>query len=276
MLEIGQFNKLKVKRETINGVYLDSQEGEILLPKKYITKEIEIGDALDVFVYKDSEDRYIATTANPKAVVGEFAYLEVKDVNKYGAFLDWGLEKELLVPYSEQSQNMIKGKKYIVRVRVDNITKRIVATTKINKFIEMDDINLKEKEEVDIMVCEFNDLGIKVIINNLYFGLLYKNEVHQNLKIGDKLKGYIKKIREDNKIDVSLTKGGHEERETNKNKVIEILKENGDFLKITDKSSPEEIKNTLQMSKNTFKKTVGALYKQGIIEILDEGLRLKK
>ncbi len=276
MLKLGQFNELRANKETAFGLYLESEVGEILLPKKYIPQGTKIGDIINVFIYKDSEDRYIATTLIPKAQVEEFAYLEVRDINKYGAFLDWGLEKDLFVPYNEQKTTMIKGEKYIVRVCVDKVTSRIIASQKINKFIETENISLTEGEEVDLMIYEFNDLGIKVIINDKYFGLLYKNEVYRNLETGEKIKGYIKKVREDNKLDVTIKGKGYEEREESRNVILKKLEENKGFLPLTDKSEAERIKTMLQMSKKTFKKAIGGLYKDKIITLSDEGIHLKK
>ncbi|SHJ66239.1 CvfB family protein [Tepidibacter formicigenes] len=276
MFKLGDFNELKIVKERDFGLYLDSEVGEILLPNKYVPKEAKVGEVLNVFVYKDSEDRYIATTLTPKAKVGDIVCLEVRDVNKYGAFLDWGLEKDLLAPYREQSRKMIKNKKYIVKVCKDDVTNRIIASQKINKFIDNEDIKVSEGEEVDLLVYEFNDLGIKVIINNIHFGMLYKNEVYQKLKIGDKIKGRIKKIREDNKIDVTIRKKINKEIEEFKAKILEELNKNNGFLSLTDKSSPDDIKDRLEMSKSMFKKSIGGLYKEGLIDLTDEGIALKR
>lgn len=277
MLEIGQYNQLTVKKETDFGVYLESGEGDILLPKKYVPKGTEIGDRLTVFVYKDSEDRIIATTLAPKATVGDFAYLKVKDTAKAGAFLDWGLEKDLLVPYSEQHRRMKAGEKYIVRIFLDEEKQRIAGTTKFNRFIEQEDIRLSEGESVDLLVYAFTDLGVKVIINNLYWGLLHKNEIYQELSIGEKIKGFVKRIREDKKIDVILTGGGFEDIEVSKKAVVKRLKEaKGGFLPLGDDSLPGLIRAELNMSKKTFKKAIGNLYKEGVIEIKHDGIKLKR
>ncbi|MBI3592305.1 MAG: GntR family transcriptional regulator [Nitrospirae bacterium] len=275
-MDIGKFNRLKVKKEVDFGVYLDSDAGEILLPKRYVPKGTRIGDELDVFVYKDSEDRTIATTLTPKAVVGDFAYLRVKDVNRNGAFLDWGIEKDLLVPYSEQSKKMEAGGKYIVRVFLDERTGRITATTKINRFIEKEDILVCEGEDVDLLVYQFTDLGIKVIINNRYFGVLYRNEVYQKLNIGDRIKGFIKKIREDRKIDVSIKRTGPEDIEASMKLILKELKDRRGFLPLGDNSPPGLIREMLRMSKRTFKKAIGGLYKEGVIELKEDGIKLKR
>lgn len=276
MLQIGKFNELIVKKEVDFGVYLVADDQEILLPKKYVPKETKVGDSLRVFIYTDSEDRLIATTLIPKAIVGEFAYLLVKDTNKYGAFLDWGLEKDLLVPHSEQPQKMQKGKGYLVKVYLDPITERVVATGKTEKNLEKEEINLTEGAEVELLVYGFTERGIKVIVDNKYPGLLYKSDVYQELRIGDKAQGYVRKIREDNKIDVSIRKTGPEEIQEAKNRIFSQLKASGGFLSLNDKSSPELIKKILHLSKKSFKKGVGGLYKEGIIEITEEGIKLKE
>ncbi|MCT4508191.1 MAG: S1-like domain-containing RNA-binding protein [Tepidibacter sp.] len=276
MFKLGDFNKLEIVKERDFGLFLDSEVGEILLPTKYVPDNVEVGDSIDVFVYKDSEDRYIATTLTPKAKVGDIAFLEAKDINKYGAFLDWGLEKELLVPYNQQKEKMKKNRKYIVSVYKDDVSDRIIASQKINKFIEDEDIDLVEGQEVDLMIYEFTDMGIKVIIDGKYFGLLYNNEVYKNLKVGDITKGNIKKIREDKKIDVTIRKKINKEIDEAKAKILEELEKYNGVLYLTDKSSPEHIKNSLQMSKGMFKKALGGLYKEGLVKLTSEATYLKK
>ncbi|MDF2674253.1 MAG: hypothetical protein K0R09_2521, partial [Clostridiales bacterium] len=201
MLKIGDYNELEVLKETDFGVYLSSDEEEILLPGKYVPEGLAIGDRINVFIYKDSEDRLIATTITPKAKVGDIAYLEVKDTNRYGAFLDWGLEKDLLVPFAEQKIKMVTGNKYFVKVYFDEESKRVVATSKINRHILREASDLEEGEEVDLLVYKFTELGASVIINNKYLGVVYKNDIFIKLDVSDRLKGYISKIREDGKID---------------------------------------------------------------------------
>lgn len=276
MFEIGRFNELEIVSETHSGVFLKSEVGDIHLPKKYVPDGAQIGDCLKVFVYT-TKDGLLATTLVPKAKVGEFAYLEVKDVNRYGAFLDWGLDKELLVPHNEQGRSgMKKGKKYIVRIYLDKITKRIAATTKINKFIEEEVIAHYEGEEVNLLIYKFTDLGATVIIEDKYLGVIYKNDLYHDLKIGDRILGYVKKIRADKKIDVSIRKSGRAGVEDAKNIILNKLRENNNFLALNDKSSPESIKDLLQMSKKAFKKAIGGLYKERIIELTEEGIRLKE
>ncbi|MEW6117804.1 MAG: S1-like domain-containing RNA-binding protein [Nitrospirota bacterium] len=276
MLKIGRRHRLKVIRAVDFGVYLDSEAGDILLPRKYVPQGTEVGDILEVFIYKDPENRLIATTLVPKASVGEFAYLKVKEITNVGAFLDWGLEKDLLVPYKEQQQKMAAGRRYIVRIFLDERTDRITGSTKIDRFIERNEIRLREGDAVDLLVYQFTDIGIKVIINDCYFGMLYKNEVFQELHIGDRVKGFVKRIREDKKIDVMLKKGGIEDIEEAKRVILEKLEAGKRFLPLTDNSPPEEIRAALQMSKKTFKKAIGGLYKEGFIDLREDGIKLKR
>ncbi|TDX46795.1 S1 RNA-binding domain-containing protein [Orenia marismortui] len=273
-MNIGKHNEGKVVKEVDFGLYLEISGEEILLPKKYIPEGTEIDDILKVFLYKDSEDRLIATTLTPKAEVGEYAYLEVKDVSRIGAFLDWGLEKDLLVPYREQRGKMKKGKKYVVRVYLDQETDRIVATEKFDRFINHNELDVSEGDEVNILIYRYTDLGVEVIINDKYYGLVYNDDIFKNLKIGQRHKGYIKKVREDNKIDLSLRKIGYGRIEDAKTKILKKLKEKEGFLALNDKSSPDLIKKVLEMSKGTFKKAIGGLYKEEIINITGEGIKL--
>ncbi|MEJ8553716.1 CvfB family protein [Tepidibacter sp. Z1-5] len=276
MFKLGDFNELKVVKEKEFGFFLDSEVGEILLPTKYVPEDLEVGDNINVFVYKDSEDRYLATTKTPKAKVGDIAFLEVKDINQYGAFIDWGLEKELLVPYSQQKEKLKKNKKYIFSIYKDDVSNRIIASQKINRYIEEDDIDLTEGQEVDMMIYQFTDMGVKVIIEGKYFGLLYKNEVYKNLKVGDVVKGFVKKIREDNKIDVSIRKKINLEIDEAKERILDELKKYDGILYLTDKSSPDHIQKSLEMSKGMFKKALGGLYKDGLVTLTSEGTYLKK
>ncbi len=275
-LEIGRFNELKIKKVTNIGVYLDSDAGEILLPRKYVPPEAGAGDSMRVFVYRDSEDRLVATTLTPAAVVGEFAWLKAVAISRAGAFLDWGIQKDLLVPYSEQSEKMEAGKKYIVRIFLDERTQRITASAKIGKFIERENIDLREGDDVAFLVYKFTDFGIKVIIDNRYFGMLYKNEVFEKLNIGDKAEGYVKRIRPDGKVDLMLGKAGPVDIEEAKAVIVKALKEHRGFLPLGDHSAPEHIREMVQMSKKTFKKAVGGLYKNGLIEIKEDGIKMKR
>lgn len=274
MFKIGDFNELEIIKEVSFGVYLGSEEEKVLLPQKYVRSNFKIGDKINVFIYKDSEDRLIATTLEPFAKVGDFAYLKVKDVNNAGAFLDWGLDKDLLVPYSEQKVKMEVGKKYIVKVYLDRLTDRIFASAKITKYIDNEPMDIKEGQEVDLLVYKHVDIGETVIINNRYLGMLYKSDIYQKISIGNKFKGYIAKIREDNKIDVSLRKKGYQEVIDSKDKIMMKLEEYDGFLPLTDKSSPQLIEKHLQMSKSVFKKAIGGLYKERKIEITENGVKL--
>lgn len=277
MIQIGQYNTLKASRETKSGLYLIDEEGqEVLLPGKYIPKEIEKGDELQVFIYKDSEDRLVATTQHPKITLHQFAYLQAKTVNAYAAFLDWGLEKDLFVPYKEQPQKMIAGKYYIVYLYLDEQTDRLVASANVHRFLNNKELTVKSGDEVDLLIWESTDLGYNVIINHLHKGLIYKNELFAPVQIGDARKGYIKKIREENRIDVQLQKSGYENVEPNAAKVLTLLKAHGGFLPLNDNSSPEDITRALEMSKKTFKKAIGLLYKQQIIRLADDGIYLNE
>lgn len=275
MIEIGKHNRLIVLRNTSVGLYLGDQEGQdILLPIKYIPEGIDIDDEIDVFVYRDSEDRLIATTLEPRIQLNGFASLRVKDVNDFGAFLDWGLEKDLMVPYREQTTRMRVGQYQIVYLYVDETTGRLAATNKLDRFLNDESEELKEGQQVDLLVWTETDLGYNVVINQKYKGLLYKNQIFSVVEPGDEVTGYIKHIREDKKIDVSLQQEGFANIEVNAQIVLDKLKKNKGFLALTDDSSPEEIMDELQMSKKTFKKAIGTLYKQKLIALEDKGITL--
>ena len=275
MVAIGDYNELEIIKQVDFGVYLDSDDGEILLPTKYLPADYRIGDTLNVFIYRDSEDRIIATTLAPKAKVGEFAALRVKQTNNYGAFLDWGLEKDLFVPFNNQREAMQPGRDYVVYIYLDENSDRLVGTSKYEKYLNKEIADLAEGDEVDLLVAGFTDLGIKVIINNQYQGILYKNEVFRELTLGEKTRGYIKKIREDQKIDVSLQKSGFAEVTDASELVLQKLRANGGRLNLSDNSSPEEIYDTLGMSKKTFKKAIGTLYRAQSIVLHDSYISLK-
>jgi uncharacterized protein len=274
MVDIGDFNELEVAREVDFGVYLDSDDGDILLPRKYVPQDARPGDTLRVFVYRDSEDRIIATTLTPKARVGEFAALEVKQTNAYGAFLDWGLEKDLFVPFKNQREKMQSGHTYLVYVYLDEASDRVVATAKYEKQLDNEQLSVAEGDEVGLIVAEETDLGFKVIINQRHLGVLYHNEVFQPLAIGQQHTGYIKKIREDQKIDVTIRKQGFDEVKEAARKVLQRLRQAGGVLPLSDKSPPEAVEQHLQMSKKTFKRALGSLYKRGDIQLLTDHIRL--
>jgi predicted RNA-binding protein (virulence factor B family) len=275
MFEIGKVNKLSIIRKTAAGVFLDGGEfGEILLPKSQAPENSAIGDSLDVFIYNDSEDELIATTKKPLGKVGDFAKLFVVSVNSFGAFLDWELPKDLLCPTSEQKTTMEIDRSYIVKIYLDQRTNRIVASAKLDKFLDIEPHNFKENQKVDLLICKQTDLGFKAIVNGTHWGVLYDNEVFQSLYYGQQLKGYIKKIRDDDKIDLTLYKPGYEKVVDVTDKIVNILKEMNGYIAITDKSSTQVIYNMFGESKRTYKKAIGALYKQKIIDIESKGIRL--
>lgn len=274
VVEIGKYNTLKVLKETDFGIYLGDEVEEILMPLKWVPEGVEVGDELEVFIYCDSDDRIIATTMKPKAEVGKFSFLKVSQVTSIGAFLDWGLEKDLFAPFKEQAQRMVAGNSYLINVYLDEVTDRLVASSHINKFLELEEIDLEEGQEVDLLIYEETELGYKAIIDNTYKGLIYLNEVFSRITPGDRMKGYIKTIREDNKIDISLQKAGVESIEPNADKIYEVLKGSDGKLPLHDKSEPAKIYAALQMSKKNFKKAVGTLYKKKLIKITDSGIEL--
>ncbi|MEQ8472392.1 MAG: S1-like domain-containing RNA-binding protein [Marinoscillum sp.] len=275
IIEIGKFNKLEVLKSTPQGLYVGDEVEEILLPTKYIPEGTEIGSYVDVFIYTDSEDRPIATTLTPNIQIGEIAYLKVNDVNNIGAFLDWGIEKDLLVPFREQGEKMVKGKGYLVYMYLDDLTDRLVGSAHVNRLLEFEDIQLEVGEEVDVLIGHEGELGYTAIINNKYRGLIYKNQVFKAIKPGDHSVAYIKEIRADKKIDLTLEKTGPENIEPNAQRILDALKKGEGFLPLHDKSDPDVIKSTLGISKKLFKKAVGALYKKRMVSIKDDGVYLK-
>ena len=275
MLQLGRFNNLTINRLSPHGLYVGDGTTELLLPNKYVPESYELGDYIDVFVFKDSEDRLTATTLEPYAQIGEFAFLEAKDLNSSGAFLDWGLEKDLFVPFKEQNDRMAKGRAYIVYLYVDSVTERIVATSKINKFTENHlTIDVKEGDTVDIMIYKYTDLGVKVIANNKYWGMLFLNEIFKNLRIGEKMTAIVKKIREDGKLDLTLQQNGMAIVSEIQTLILEKLEENDGFLPYNDNSSPEDIYRYFNVSKKVFKKTIGTLFKEKKITLADSGIHL--
>ena len=277
MAEMGKLNKLTVVKELDFGVYLDGEElGEILLPRRHVPKSCKTGDSVEVFIYLDSEDRIIATTQKPYAMVGEFALLKVVSVNPVGAFLDWGLQKDLLVPFHEQKQKMKEGISYIVFVFLDDKSKRIAASSKLDTFLDNLPVPFQVGQEVELFICERTEIGYKAIINSAHWGVLYKNEVFQTLKKGQQLKGFIKKIRVDKKIDLCLHKPGYEKVDDVAKKIIDSLKEQGGFIPVTDKSRQDIIYGLFGVSKKTYKKAIGALYRKRLITLEDNGIKLSE
>jgi uncharacterized protein len=277
MIEIGKYNTLSILRDTNVGLYLGTPHTDeaILLPNKYVPKQFEIGDELTVFIYLDHEERPVATTLQPYIQLNEFALLRVNHINQVGAFLDWGLEKDIFVPFKEQARPMEKGKRYLIYLYMDPKTNRLVGSSKTNQFLKNEDINLSPLEEVDLIVSHITEIGINVIINEKHKGLVYKDEVYDDsIRTGDRMIGYIKTIRPDNKIDVSLQKLGFENIEHNAQVLLDELKASRGFLRLNDDSHPEDIKTILKMSKKSFKKAVGTLYKNKLITLRDNGIYL--
>lgn len=283
MIEIGKYNTLTILRDTQVGLFLGNPEldpegiHDVLLPNKYVPKVFEIGEELIVFVYLDHEQRPVATTLEPYILLNEFALLRVNYTNQVGAFMDWGMEKDILVPFKEQARPMEKGKRYLVYLYLDQKTNRLVASSKLNQFLKNENLTVEKGEEVDLIVSHITELGINVIINEKYKGLMYKDEVYDDaIRTGDRMRGYIKAIRPDNKIDVSLQIQGYQSIEPNAEKIIDELRASRGFLRLTDNSHPEDIKTVLKMSKKTFKKAIGALYREQRIEIKEDGIYLIK
>ena len=274
MAEIGKLNNLIAIKKVDFGVYFDGEQlGEILLPARYVPEDLEIDDVIEVFIYRDSEDRIIATTEKPLAMVGEFALLKVVSVTKFGAFLDWGLPKNLLVPFSEQIQKMEEGKSYMVYVYLDEKSQRITASARLDRFSDLSPVGYNEGQEVDLFICDKTNIGYKAIIEDTHLGILYKNEVFRKLEKGMKIKGYIKKIREDNKIDLCLQKPGYEKVDELSERILAKLREQNGFIPVTDKSPPGVINEIFGVSKKTFKKSIGALYKKRLINIENDGIK---
>jgi predicted RNA-binding protein (virulence factor B family) len=275
-MDIGQYNSLVIARLVDFGAYLVDQDGEeVLFPKKYMLPENKIGDMVEVFVYTDSEDRPVATSEKPFGVCGEFVCLDVKDTTGAGAFLDWGLEKDLFVPGSEQHKPLQAGQRAVVRIDLDPRTMRPFGSTKFSAYLQKDVSSLEKGQEVNLMVTEFTDLGIMCLIDLSYRGMLYKNEVFRNLDIGDELTGYIKEVREDGKIDLSLYKNTLENLLLMETVLLQDLKTSGGFIPMGDFSSPQEIKDRYEISKKVFKQLIGRLYKEKKIDIEPQGIRLK-
>jgi len=274
MIKVGEYNELEVLKELDFGIYLRDGDVEILMPTKWVPKETKIGDMMNVFVFRDSDDRLIATTVKPMATADTFAFLEAKQVNEVGAFLDWGMDKDLFVPFREQAQKMEAGKNYVVFVYVDEETDRLVASSKLSRFIIRDDVDVQEGDIVDLLIYSETDLGFNAIVNDLYAGLIYKNEIYEAIRVGDKIQGFIKRVREDEKIDLSLQKSGFELVDDVKWRILKLMKDEKGFLALNDNSTPEEIKAKLQISKKAFKKAIGALYRERLVKLTEKGVEL--
>lgn len=281
-VKIGDFNRLKVKelarREgygPIFGVYLEGgREGDILMPQKYVTEGVKPGDEIDCFVYLDQEERLVATTEKPLAKVGDFAWLKCSWVNEYGAFLDWGITKNLFCPFREQKKRMEVGNSYIVHIHVDEESYRLMASAKVEHYLSHDKPSYKTNDEVDLLIWQKTDLGFKVIVDNKFGGLVYQGQIFQYIHSGDRLKGYVAQVRADGKLDITLQPTGRRETEDFAQTLLQWLKDNGGECPLGDKSDAEDIKRMFQVSKKTFKRAVGALYKQHLIVLEGKGFRL--
>ena len=277
MLRIGQLNNLEVIKEVDHGFYLDSQDdqwGEILLPYNSAPKNCSVNDQLDVFIYFDSEDRIVATTKRPHVMVGQFNLLRVSSVEKVGAFMDWGLSKDLLVPFGEQKLRLQAGRSYIVYVFIHEASGRIVGSTRFNRFIDQVPAEYEVGQMVELLIARETELGYTAIINDAHWGFLYHNEIFKDLRIGQKIRGYIQKMRDDGKIDLSLTSTGYEKVGGIAETILNHLARNNGFLPITAKTSPEELSERFGVSKKNYKKALGALYKKRLLSIDPDGIRL--
>ncbi|MCP4311796.1 MAG: GntR family transcriptional regulator [Bacteroidetes bacterium] len=276
MIEQGRTSTLKIIKRASFGLYLGDESGEeVLLPNKYCTEEMKPEGEVEVFVSKDSEGRKVAVTTTPKIFIYEFALLQVNAVSAVGAFMDWGLDKDLMVPFREQKLKLVEGRWYIVYLDLDRKTDRLYASNRIERFLQNDVISVKEGDEVSLLIWQKTDLGYSVIINNIHKGLIFENEIFTSLRIGDKVPGFVKKVREDGKIDVAIQAAGYmKTKDANSERILKILTKAGGFLPFTDKSSPEDIYALFGISKKAFKKSIGALYKEKIISLEAEGIKL--
>lgn len=278
-MEVGKYNTLQILRGTSVGMYLGDEEGnDVLLPHKYIPENAQIGENIEVFIYRDSEDRLIATTLKPSILLNQFAILEVVAATQFGAFLDWGLEKDLFVPFKEQNHKLQKGQYVPVYLYLDEQTDRVVASAKVHKYFKnLDGVDLDEGQEVDLLVFEKTELGHNVVVNNLYKGLVYENETFRRLAWGDTTKGYVKLIRDEGKIDISLQPLGFlKTLEPNQKAILDKLQQSGGILNLSDNSDPIEIQEVLEMSKKAFKKAIGVLYKDKKIIIKSDSIVLNQ
>jgi predicted RNA-binding protein (virulence factor B family) len=277
MIHLGQYNTLKILRFTPPGAYLgDDEENVVLLPNKYLTEDLEVDQEITVFIYLDTHERIVATTLHPYIHLNTFNYLKVHSTSPFGAFLDWGLEKHLFVPFKEQLVKMEVGKYYCVYLYIDDATQRLVASARIKRHLETERIVVKEGDEVDLLVCESTDLGKNVIINDTYSGLVYTNHLVKNVQRGERCKGYITKVREDGKMDVSLEKPGFQKIEPNMQAILNYLNLHHGTMFLTDKSHPDEIRDELGMSKKTFKQVLGQLYKAKKVDLHEDKVVLVK
>lgn len=277
MLALGEYHTLIIDRETEPGLFLRNDEGdEVLLPNKYMPENFKIGDEIEVFVYLDHSERPVATNIKPLIKLDEFAYLKCADVTNVGAFLDWGLEKHLFVPYREQIIPMCKGDRYLVFCYLDYETNRLVGSSKVFSFTDNSEVFVEPFEEVDLIVVNKTDLGYNVIVNEIHEALVFTSDVYQRLQEGDRVKGWVKKVRKDGKLTVTLQRPGFRSIEPNAKQILNVLKVSGGTLKLSDRSTPEEIQSAVQMSKKSFKRAIGTLYKQRKIDIKVDSIELLK
>ncbi|TYC14849.1 GntR family transcriptional regulator [Bizionia gelidisalsuginis] len=277
MIQVGKYNTLEILRDTEPGLFLgDEDDNEVLLPNRYVPETFELGDTLEVFIYLDNNERLVAVTDRPYILRDQYAVLRCNAVTPHGAFLDWGMVKELFCPFKEQAFPMKKGGWYLVHCYLDEKTERLAASSKTNRFLDNTELTVAEFDEVDLIVSHPSDIGMNVIVNNKHTGLIYKDNIYKELSIGDNIKGIVKKIRPGNKIDIALGQIGYRNIEPNAQRVVEELQNNSGFIALTDKSTPEAIKDVLQMSKKNFKKAVGSLYKEKTITIKPDGIYLNE
>ena len=275
MIYLGEFNTLEILREAEQGAYLADADGnEVLLPNRYVPESFKIWEKIEVFVYLDNEERPVATTDKPYIKLNDFALLRCNQVTDYGAFLDWGLVKQLFCPFKEQAFPMKPGGWYLVHCYLDEKTERLVASSKTNRFLDNKNLTVAEFDEVELIVSHPSDIGMNVIVNKMHAGLIYKDSIFKDISVGDRLKGIVKKIRPGNKLDIALGQIGYRNIEPNAERIMNELQDNSGYINLTDKSDPEAIKDLLQMSKKNFKKAVGTLYKQRLIEIKSDGIYL--
>ncbi|MDY8135671.1 S1 RNA-binding domain-containing protein [Aquimarina sp. 2201CG5-10] len=275
MLKLGIYNTLEIVKDRDQGIYLsDDEENEVLLPNKYVPEVFEIGDKLKVFLYLDNAERIIATTLEPYATVNSFAYLKCTSVSEIGAFMDWGLEKELFVPFKEQATKMRVDSWYLVYVYLDEETNRLAASSKTNAFLDNSLVLLSAYDEVELIASHPSPYGWNMIVNQKHLGLVYSDEIFQKITVGDQLKGFVKKVRPDGKMDITLQRHGYRSIEPNAQQILDELQASGGFIDLNDKSDPEDIKSVFQLSKKSFKKAIGSLYKARKIIIEKDGIRL--
>lgn len=274
MIAVGKYNSLQIARETSVGLFLEDKTGEdVLLPNRFCPRDYEVGDTIEVFIYLDREGRKVATNRKPKITLGGFGYLRVESTTDRGAFVDWGMDKHLFVPTSHQPFPLTQGRFYFIHMLQDRDDDRLFGSAKVERFFERDEVTVEEGQEVNLIVYQDADFGYSVIINNTHKGMVYKSEIFRDLTIGEELKGWVKKIREDNKIDISLQPIGYRKAiDPQSTLILQKLEEAGGFLPINDKSAPEAIYDTFHMSKKAFKKAIGSLYKERVIKIEQDGI----